>query len=781
VFRDLKIKTKIFITFFIASLILIGIGISIFYYFSTNFIRTAVYNHLETVVQSRANNIKMLLEEEKKLVRELALIGKVERLLLADEADLDYGDNVAAVNERLQKTVDSIDEIVHVSITDKSGKIIVSTNRAVINQDKSNEAYFLTAKQGTIAIGRVHFTPGNGKFVFTMAAPVINNDEILGVVLMISDLEKSLFHITLDKTGIGKTGETYLINSESYAITPLLFVEDAILERKVDTINSRNCLEMFEVEERKEHVGHEAVETFLDYMGEKVIGTHYSIPEVKWCLLAEINEEEALAPLGWIFWIAIGIALFLFFPVYLIAYWVSKKISKPITDLRQGVEIVGEGNLDHKVEIKSKDEVGLLSRAFDKMVANLKEAKKDVYKKVEEQTKLIRGQKEKLEKQQGTLLTSLKDVQTERERVARERDKVSAILHSIGDGVFVIDKDFKITVFNQAAVDISGFSKKEVIGKKYGEVLKFVFENSGKVNDGFIKKAMNTGEVKELSNHAVLIRKDGKKIAVADSAAPLRNENGKIVGCVVVFRDVSRERRISQMESEFVSIASHQLRTPITAIQWLMELILKKEKISKKGREYLDDVHASAIRLNALVDLLLNVSKVEAGKISVSFREIEVIKTIERYLKESKGLFAKKNIILTFKEHPKALNVITDNNLFRNILQSLVSNAIDYTLEKGKIEVSLEKKPKSFVLVVSDTGIGIPEKEQATIFDKFTRASNAKLVKTDGTGLGLYFTKQIVGLLGGKIWLKSAKDKGATFYVELPLNSKTKVKNTNSN
>ncbi|GAI20716.1 unnamed protein product, partial [marine sediment metagenome] len=89
------------------------------------------------------------------------------------------------------------------------------------------------------------------------------------------------------------------------------------------------------------------------------------------------------------------------------------------------------------------------------------------------------------------------------------------------------------------------------------------------------------------------------------------------------------------------------------------------------------------------------------------------------------------------------------------------------------------EKPKSFILTVNDTGIGIPEKEQAIIFDKFTRASNAKLLKTDGTGLGLYFTKQIVGLLGGKIWLKSAKDKGATFYVELPLNSKTKVKSVN--
>jgi len=774
-FRDLKIKTKIFWAFLIAGLILTGTGVGVFHYFSANFIRTAVYNHLETTAQSRANNIKTFLEDKKILVESLTLIGKVEKLLLADEADLDYSDKVAAVNERLQKTVNSIDEIIHINVIDKSGIIIAGTDANSFGIDKSKDFRWAKLNNGETSISDVKFPIEGGNPVLSIASPINNGNGIIGFVFIRINIEKNLFPILLDKTGIGETGETYLVDKEGYAITPLLFVEDAVLKWKVDTVNSRNC---FEHEHEKE-VGwekHKKVLVFLDYRGEKVIGAHVYIPEVEWCLLAEINEKEAMFFLKWISWIAVGLLLFLLFVIYLIANWISGKISKPITDLRHGAEIIGEGNLDYKVGIDSKDEIGELSQSFDKMVSDLKEAKRDVDKKVKEQTKLIRGQKEKLEKQQETLLISLKDVQKEKEKVSEQKDKTNTILYSIGDGVFVLDKDLKITVFNQTAVDISGFTIREVIGRKYDDVLKFVYEKDERTNDRFIKRAMSSGRVATMSNHTVLIKKDGSRVAVADSAAPLRNGKNDIIGCVVVFRDVTRERRISQMESEFVSIASHQLRTPITAIQWLIELILKKEKISKKGREYLDDVHASAIRLNALVDLLLNVSKVEAGKISVSFRETEVIETIERYLKESRELCAKKNITLTFKEHPKTLNVITDNNLFRNIIQSLVSNAIDYTSEKGKIEVSLEKKPKSFVLVVSDTGIGIPEKEQATIFDKFTRASNAKLVKTDGTGLGLYFTKQIVGLLGGKIWLESEKDKGAAFYVELPINSKTTVK-----
>lgn len=745
-FRNLKIKTKIFIAFFITGLILTSIGVAVFYYSSTEFIKTAIYDSLEGTAESSARHVETFLEDKKILAENLALIGKVEKVLL-NSSDV----NVLAVEERLQKTVDSVEEIASIAVINELGIIIVSTNKNLVGIDRSKNEAFLYGKEYTYIQG-VNFTlEGTEEPIMFVSTPVMKDNKLLGVVVMRLTTKK-LNAIILYKTRASETGELYLINEESYAITPLLFTEDAILKQKIDNAGSRDCLKdlkKYYIEKESEVEKHEEeVKPYLDYRGKKVIGTHAYVAEMKWCLMAEIDEEEALSPLRWIFWIAIGLSLFLFITIYSIANWISRKISKSIIDLRHGAEIIGKGDLDYKVVIDSKDEIGDLSRAFNNMVLDLKEAKKDVDKKVKEQTKLIREQ----------------------------RDKISTVLHSIGDGVFVVDRDFKITVFNKEAVNISGFSEKEVIGKKYDETLKFILEKNGEVNSEFIKKAMQTGKIVEMSNHTILITKNGKKVAIADSSAPIKDKNGKIVGCVAVFRDVSRERRISQMESEFVSVASHQLRTPITAIQWLMEIVLRKEKISKKGREYLDGVHSSAIRLNALVDLLLNVSKVEAGKIDVSFAKSEIVEIVKRCLDESKALFAKKEITVVFKEYPKTLNVVTDNNLFRNILQSLISNAVEYTLKKGKIEVSLEKKPKSFVLIVSDTGIGIPKKEQATIFDKFTRASNAKLMKTDGTGLGLYFTKQVVGLLGGKIWLESEKDKGTAFYVELPLNLKTKAK-----
>ena len=138
-------------------------------------------------------------------------------------------------------------------------------------------------------------------------------------------------------------------------------------------------------------------------------------------------------------------------------------------------------------------------------------------------------------------------------------------------------------------------------------------------------------------------------------------------------------------------------------------------------------------------------------------------------------LFVKKNLLITFEKHPEKLIALTDNSALRNIMQSIISNATEYTPQGGKIEVSLEKKDRIFIFTVKDTGIGIPLPEQKTIFDKFTRGSNAQLVKTEGTGLGLYIAKQAVELLGGKIWFESKEKKGTTFFVELPLKVEVKV------
>jgi PAS domain S-box-containing protein len=358
-----------------------------------------------------------------------------------------------------------------------------------------------------------------------------------------------------------------------------------------------------------------------------------------------------------------------------------------------------------------------------------------------------------------------------RNTVALGGDQINTILNNVTDGVFVVDKNYKIVVFNQMAAEISGFSTKRVIGKRYDKVLKFIHESDGKINDKFIKDAMATGETKEMSNHTVLIRKDGSKVAVADSAAPLKDKDGNVIGCVVVFRDVSKEHEVDKAKTEFVSLASHQLRTPLSAVNWYAEMLLAGDagKISKEQKEYLEEIYNSNQRMVQLVNALLNVSRLELGTFTIEPELVNIAKIAEDVVKELMPEIDGKKIKFLQHYSRNLPKVNLDERLIKIILQNLLSNAVKYTPEKGKITLKILKKKDNIEIVVIDTGMGVPKSQQSKMFTKLFRADNVKETDTEGTGLGLYIIKSILDQCGGSVSFKSVEGKGTTFQVAIPL------------
>lgn len=462
------------------------------------------------------------------------------------------------------------------------------------------------------------------------------------------------------------------------------------------------------------------------------------------------------------------------FLALLTGYVVSNSILKPIRKLRAGVEIVQGGDLNYKVSIASKDEIGVLSRSFDAMTAAVKKSRAEIDKKVKEQTKEILTKQKLLGNQQKATLNVLEDVEEEKEKTSREKNKIDAILHSIGDGVFVVDKNLKIIMFNEIAAQISGYSIKEATDRKYYNILKFVYEKDGKINDKFIKGAIATGEIKEMSNHTMLIKKDGRKVAVADSAAPLKNKHGDVIGCVVVFRDVTKEREIDRMKTEFVSVASHQLRTPLTGIKWFTELLIKGKagKLNKKQADFLQQVSASNERMIALVNDLLSVSRIETGrKFTIEKKKVDIVEIITQVLSDNISLARDKKVkIIKCKSRVKQFKIVVDGDKIRQVFHNLISNAIKYSKEKGKVKINCDHgKKDEVVFSIEDNGAGIPKDQQKRIFEKFFRADNIAVRGIEGTGLGLYIAKAIVEAHGGKMWFKSAENKGSVFYFSLPM------------
>lgn len=446
----------------------------------------------------------------------------------------------------------------------------------------------------------------------------------------------------------------------------------------------------------------------------------------------------------------------------IIALITTNSIVKSVTKTRNAAIEIAKGNMDVKINISGSDEIGDLSRAIDKMRRNLKNA----FQKLKENAKKLAVQLEKTENAQKT--------------TSREKEKINTILQSIGDGVFVIDSNYKITIFNRVASKISGFTEKEVIGKRYDKVLRFVFEKNDKINDKFIEDVISTGEIKEMSNHTVLIRKDGKRIPVADSAAPFKDKKGQVSGIVVVFRDITREREVDNIKNEFISVASHQLRTPVSAINWLIEsLMLSSKGLNEKQKSYLDNISVSTKRLTKLVDDLLDTSRIELGTLKTEKKELDAVKSVEKFIESIKNYaVSKKHTIVFNKKDIESQIIVIDPKTLYNVLQNLVSNAIDYSPPDTEVTIDLHKEENFIKISIANKGPIIPKKDQTKLFQKFYRAPSAKKMKTDGTGLGLYIVKSLVEKNGGKIGFKSEEGEDTVFWFTIPLKSFKKVEKT---
>ncbi|NTW22640.1 PAS domain-containing protein [Candidatus Falkowbacteria bacterium] len=425
---------------------------------------------------------------------------------------------------------------------------------------------------------------------------------------------------------------------------------------------------------------------------------------------------------------------------------------------------------------KKAEEYKSLTRQNDELLAKMKDYNESLESTVKHKTtelsdslKLVEASKKEIENQRAATMNILDDIIEERNATSFEKDKLSAILQSIGDGVMVVDEKGVVTICNRVAEKITGYSYDEVAGKNYSEFFKLVYEKDGQPND-IIAKVFKTRKIEELTDHTVLIRKDGNKVPVADSAAPIFSKSGEVVGCIIVYRDVTREREIDRQKSEFVSVASHQLRTPLTSIKWFLEMMLDGDAgtVSDEQKELLEQVSESTERMIGLVNTLLNISRIESGRVKVDPRPTDLNHLIETIVQEQLPIATQRGVGLKVSK-PELPVISIDQKLVQEVFANLLSNAIKYTPNKGKVALKARLDGEFIEFTISDTGMGIPDKDKDKMFHKFFRAENAVVRETEGNGMGLYVCKSIVELSGGRIWYDSVENKGTTFYFTLPL------------
>ncbi|MFZ3057635.1 MAG: PAS domain S-box protein [Minisyncoccales bacterium] len=370
------------------------------------------------------------------------------------------------------------------------------------------------------------------------------------------------------------------------------------------------------------------------------------------------------------------------------------------------------------------------------------------------------------------LLSSIADI-TERKKSEQQTYNIKmrdeAILASIGDAVLACDTNGKVLLFNKIAEDVTGFSVKEVMGKHYNQVIKLITEKDETASNDFIDEAIKKDKRTEMANHVLLIRKDGSKVPVADSAAPIKSSEGKIIGCVVVFRDVTKDRQLDQAKSDFLSLSSHQLRTPLSATKWVLESILDDNNLDPKQKEKLNGLHTSNERLIHLVNDLLNVNRVETNKLTVSKQYVDLRGLVDNLVEILKPLTNKKNKVIKINAPAEIKNVYCDPILTTEAIENILTNAIYYSPENSQdIDMAISEREDDYLISIHNSGVMSSETiSKIKNFERFVRGEEASKKQPSGSGLGLYITKKVVEASGGTLWFESNTKIGTIFYITI--------------
>ncbi|MDB5164007.1 MAG: putative sensor protein [Candidatus Saccharibacteria bacterium] len=370
--------------------------------------------------------------------------------------------------------------------------------------------------------------------------------------------------------------------------------------------------------------------------------------------------------------------------------------------------------------------------------------------------------------------------------VRKERLKSDIILTAIEDGVIVVDNNGTIQLFNPGAARITGWSAEEAIGLDYAAVLRLVDDKNGAINKEVNPLSRIFHEGKPIhDNSASLVAKAGDRFPISLSVSPLIDSGNKVSAAVGIFRDISTERAEEQRRAEFISTASHEMRTPVAAIEGYLALALndRVSHIDSKAREYLDKAHASTQHLGKLFQDLLTSARAEDGRLSNHPVAVEMSAFLEqlidglRFTAEKKGLhleflIGSNTATVDATDASKAVvkplyYVHVDPDRMREVVVNLFDNAVKYT-ESGKVSIGLTGDSEVVQLRITDTGTGIPTEDISHLFQKFYRVDSSATRTIGGTGLGLFIARKIIELYHGKIWVESQLQKGSTFFINLP-------------
>jgi NtrC-family two-component system sensor histidine kinase KinB len=439
------------------------------------------------------------------------------------------------------------------------------------------------------------------------------------------------------------------------------------------------------------------------------------------------NERAALTA-RFATWSTLGVTGAAAVLALLLAWGLAEAIVRPTERLIESIRHIGRGGAREPLAVTSADEIGQLTAEFNRMLERLR-----AYE----------------ESNQGRLLS--------------ERRKSEVILKAIRDPVVVLDPEMRVAMLNPSAEQVLGVKEEVAMGRHF-------LEATGRAElFAHLKSALEPGGGSARDEQpTVAIRVQGEERHFRVDAVPLRGQDGGPGGCVAVLNDVTWFKQVDRLKSEFVSMVSHEFRTPLTSIAMGVGLLKESGAVAPGSREaeILDAVSEETDRLTRLVNELLDLSRLEAGRLEMVIRSTPALPLLERAVAPFQAQAAEKGITLTVAPPDEPVAVLADGDKMTWVITNLIGNALRYTPAGGTVTLAVERKGELAVLSCTDTGIGIPPEAQTRIFEKFYQVPGRP---GGGAGLGLAISKEIIRAHGGRIWVESRPGQGSRFLITLPI------------
>ena len=693
-------------------------------------------------------------------------------------------------------------------INPENNEILVSTNNSIINEKCSvMDNYNMSISKEELFISEIHYCESLFNYTISYSIPIFcsqhKGNHIVGILVARLNLDDTLYKVLGNKVGLGETGETLIVNKDSVVLSSLRWAENSILNRKLTSISGKNSA-----------LGKTGISINYDYRGEKVIAAYTYVEEMGWGFIAKQDFSELYRPIKSLLTNLILIFSLITIIIYILAFFIGNTISKPIITMEQLSYKIKSGDYSIRNSIKSLDELGSLATSMNEVTDSIEhkvELQKgilDISQTLMDQTSIrdfantiLRKLLEKMSADQAMFyvlndyssnyecfvsigisdkrlkiltpgdLTNNKHICLKKNNkelnemiynsngsntLLEEVISIPVIIDNINVAIILLTKPDKFTkeaydLIIQSHLNLNSYYSNLISNER----TRILAETLTKVNY-FLEEQKN--ELQTQSNEL-----NSQKEALLWTTEQLRSKNEELEKKQTQIEEANR------LKSEFLSNMSHELRTPLNSIMALSRaLILQAEdKLDEEENSYLKIVERNGKHLLELINDILDLSKIEAGKIDISYTEVSIDSLLSELVESfdlivtNKGL--KMNLIESV-QHPLLIN--TDQIRLNQILINIIGNAVKFT-STGHIDIVLDADQENIYISIRDTGIGISEENLPFIFDEFRQVDGTSSREYEGTGLGLAIVYKMIKLLGGDIKVNSRLGEGSVFQLIL--------------